>query len=304
MAISEALGAQQSVQLRQGKILYRERGAGAPIVFLHGALINGDEWRDVVPPLAATHRCIIPDLPLGAHSVPLAPDADLTPPGVAALVAEFLTTLDLRDVTLVASDAGGAIAQILVTTDPSRIAGLVLAPCDTFWGFPPRYLKPLRWIGLLPGMMDVVLRSAWLKPCRSLLFWSVAKRRIEPEIMASYVQPMKQSGAVRRDLGKFFRDTRPAHTRAAAVKLADFDRPTLLVWAADDLWFPLRNARRLTARIPNARLEILANSRTLVPEDQPDTLACLIAEFLTHRFPSAATKLRQRAGAQPPGRRS
>ena len=67
MSVSEALGERREVSLPQGTIRYRERGTGEPIVFIHGALVNADLWRKVVPLLAPDFRCIAPDLPLGSH---------------------------------------------------------------------------------------------------------------------------------------------------------------------------------------------------------------------------------------------
>lgn len=66
----------------------------------------------VVPTLAQRYRCIIPDLPFGAHTLALNPDADLTPPGIARLLADFLTALDLAAVTLLASDTGGRLHKL------------------------------------------------------------------------------------------------------------------------------------------------------------------------------------------------
>ena len=138
MSLSSKLGEEKSVRLPQGTIRYRERGRGTPIVFVHGVLANGDLWRDVVPRLAETHRCITPDWPLGSHEVPMEATADLSTPGLARLVADFLAALDLRDVTLVANDTGGAVCQLVVTSHPERIARLVLTSCDAFEVFPPR----------------------------------------------------------------------------------------------------------------------------------------------------------------------
>ncbi|MPY85353.1 MAG: alpha/beta fold hydrolase, partial [Actinophytocola sp.] len=79
---------------------------GPPVVFVHGLLANSRLWRKVVPTVAeAGFRCVVPDWPLGAHEIP-APDADLTPPGVAALIDRFLAALELTDVTVVANDTG------------------------------------------------------------------------------------------------------------------------------------------------------------------------------------------------------
>ena len=51
------------------------------------------------------------------------PDADLSPRGVARVVASFLEALDLRDVVLVGNDTGGAVCQLLLDEDPRASAG-------------------------------------------------------------------------------------------------------------------------------------------------------------------------------------
>ena len=63
------------LQLPQGPVRVREfapaHPSGPPIVFIHGLLADGRLWDDVVAPLAKSARCIVPDLPLGAHRVAL-----------------------------------------------------------------------------------------------------------------------------------------------------------------------------------------------------------------------------------------
>jgi pimeloyl-ACP methyl ester carboxylesterase len=71
MAISAVLGERRTVEVPAGVLEYRERGSGPPVVFAHGAAVNGDLWRKVAPELAGDRRCIVPDLPLGGHSIPL-----------------------------------------------------------------------------------------------------------------------------------------------------------------------------------------------------------------------------------------
>src|SRR5262245_21892890 len=106
MARFHTLGEWREAQLSTGAVLYADRGQGPPVGFGHGLLANADLWRKVVPDVAAAgYRCISPDLPLGAHQVPV-PEADLTPAGLAYLLAEFLEHLNLTDVTIVANDTG------------------------------------------------------------------------------------------------------------------------------------------------------------------------------------------------------
>ena len=58
-------------------------------------------------------------------------------PGIAALLTEFLDRLDLRDVTLVGVDTGGALVQLLMADGAPRVSRVVLASCDAFDNFPP-----------------------------------------------------------------------------------------------------------------------------------------------------------------------
>ena len=88
-------------------------GSGPPVVFLHGDLMNGTLRHDIVDRVCDRCRCIVPDLPFGAHRTPMPDDAELTLETVETLetlvkmVADFLAELDLRGVTVVCNDWGG-----------------------------------------------------------------------------------------------------------------------------------------------------------------------------------------------------
>ena len=117
------MSATREIDLSAGTIEYADTGTGEPIVFVHGLLANDVLWSRLVPQLESDFRCIVPVLPLGAHRRPMKRDADVSPRGVARLLAELIEKLDLEDVTIVGNDTGGAISQLLVTEHPARIAG-------------------------------------------------------------------------------------------------------------------------------------------------------------------------------------
>jgi len=106
-------GASLEVSLPQGTVRCTNQGTGPTLVFVHGLLANHLLWSRVIPPLISHFRCIAPDLPLGAHSHPFPPDADISPLGVARLIADFLEALDLQEVTLISNDTGGAMCQLV-----------------------------------------------------------------------------------------------------------------------------------------------------------------------------------------------
>lgn len=282
MTRSESLGRERRVRLPAGEVRYFERGSGAPVVFVHGVLTNAELWRKVVPDVAAAgFRCVAPDLPLGSHDLPMRADADLSPTGAADVLADFLDALDLRDVTLVANDTGGALTQILLSRRPERVGRVVLTPSDCFEYFFPPIFKPLPAIARIPGSMAVLgqlLRIRALYPLPVLFGW-VVKRPLPDAVAQAYLAPLRKSAGVRRDLRKLLRDVHPRHTLAAAAALRTFDRPVLLAWASEDKLFPIALAHRLAALLPDAKLVEIADSYTFVSEDQPAVLARHVVEF-------------------------
>jgi pimeloyl-ACP methyl ester carboxylesterase len=281
MSKSAALGEEKTISLPEGTLHYRERGSGAPLVFVHGLLVNGDLWRKVVPLLADRFRCITPDWPLGSHATPLAPDADLTPSGLARIIVRFLDALGLDSVTLVGNDTGGAICQLVVAAQPERVGRLVLTNCDAYDVFPPRFFSYIKWNSYLPGGTYLLAQTMRLRPLRRLpiAFGWLSRHAPEPEVSDGFVGPIASSAGVRHDATKIIRSISSKYTRAAAETFPSFAKPVLLAWAPDDRFFPMRLAERMAQAFPNARLERIEGSRTFVPEDQPERLAALIASF-------------------------
>ena len=77
------------VELTVGAVEYEDSGADGPVVvLLHGLVMDGTVWRDVVTELPSEYRVIRPTLPFGAHREPMKPDADLSLRGLGRLVAE------------------------------------------------------------------------------------------------------------------------------------------------------------------------------------------------------------------------
>jgi pimeloyl-ACP methyl ester carboxylesterase len=265
------------IQLTQGVVRYRDQGAGAPIVLIHGLLVNGNVWDRLVPLLAAQGRCMVPDLPLGSHSVPMNKGADLSAPGLARLIAEFIERLELEDVTLVGNDTGGALCQLVVAQHPERIGRLVLTTCDAFENFPPPAVRPLLTALKLPGALAATSVLGRLRAVRAAAFKAMplTMQPIPDEQVKSWVAPLADK-RIRADLATVVRGIDPADTLAAAERLRDFDGPALIAWGAEDRIFPFSDAERLAATLPNARLERIPNARAFVQLDAPERLAELI----------------------------
>ena len=207
MATSEELGEIRTVDLPAGTIEYRERGEGPLLLFVHGIIANGDVWRHVVADLARDHRCITPDWPLGGHLRPMKESTDFSLPGLARLVDEFMSALDLEEVTLVGNDTGGAICQLVAADHPDRLARLVLTPCDAFDNFLPPPIRHLQVFGRHPTGLWVLgqaLRFPWVYRL-PIAFGRLTERPIPDEIMRSYTDPLRNSITTRRNFAVLVR---------------------------------------------------------------------------------------------------
>jgi pimeloyl-ACP methyl ester carboxylesterase len=273
--------APRECRLAQGTIRYRELGSGPPVVLVHGLLVNSLLWADVAEALESDFRVIAPDWPLGSHSQPLAADADLRPPALARLIADFIAALDLDDVTLVGNDTGGALCQLVAVEHPERIGRLVLTPCDAYENFLPPMFRPLQWAARLPGAVWLIANALRPRPLRRLPFafgW-LSKRPLDAERSDAFMRPVLTSSEIRRELAAILRGIDARYTEGAAKRFGEFGRPVLLAWAPEDRFFKLRYAERLRAAFPDATLERIEDSYTFVPIDQPARTAELIAAF-------------------------
>ena len=288
--MTEAIADAKSITLDAGTVSYRESGSGAPILFVHGFLNDASLWRKVVPLLDRDFRCIAPDWPLGAHRTAMRPDADLTPPGLARIVADFMDALELEDVTLVGNDTGGAICQLVATRHPERLGRLVLTDCDAYENYLPPMFRPLQVLARVPGAIWAIGQSLRLTPVRHAPngFGWLVKHGPDPEVTRAWVEPALESADVRRDIAKVLKGISKRYTLEAAERLARFERPALLAWAPEDRFFKFSHAERLAATIPDARLEPIDDSWTYVSEDQPERLAELIASFVRETQPAPA----------------
>lgn len=258
-------------------------GDGPPIVLLHGVIIGADVWDDVVAGLEAEYRCIVPELPFGAHSEPFPDDAKLTLPDIATMLAEFLDELGLEDVVLVSNDWGGA--QLVVAPGGStRVGKIVLASCEAFDNYPPGI--PGRLLCLLARVPGGTLLSAQLLRPRFLrhlpiTFGDMSKKRVPEAQMQGWLKPLLANAGNRRDLNKYLTD---APTKKQLLDWADeqkeFEGEVLIVWARDDKLMPPKHAERLAEHFEKTTLVWVDDSRTLIPIDQPDRLVEAIRSFL------------------------
>lgn len=270
------------VALPLGALRYRDAGTGDPIVFLHGLLQDGRVWDPVVERLRNEFRCITPDLPLGAHRTAMHPHADLTTEGVGRLVADFLEALELRDVTLVGNDTGGAIAQVVAARHAERLGRLVLTSCDAFDNFPPKIFRALA-PAARAGLLSIILAPLRFRTARRLPsgYGWLTHGPLPHHLIDDWIAAYFADKDVRRDTRTFTASLGDRDLLCGiAAELSHFRKPALVAWAADDRLFPVEHAERLGRVLPDARVAFIESSRSWIMLDQPQRTAELIRDFI------------------------
>jgi pimeloyl-ACP methyl ester carboxylesterase len=274
------------VEVSAGTLTYVDTGGTGPVLlFTHGLLMDASQWAAVIARLRDSFRCVALTLPLGGHPIPMRPDADLSLAAIPQLIEEFAEALDLRDVTLVQNDWGGA--QVLIAIGrPVRIARMVLTSCEAFDNYPPAVARPIVLLARIPGGLRffmALLRLRVIRRAPGAWGW-MSKRPVPTELMNGWFGPATESAAVRRDLAKYVTSVPSREILLTwASRSAAFTGPVLIVWAAEDKVMPPEHGRRLAELFPNGRLVEIADSYTLIPQDQPALLAGHIRDFMTAR---------------------
>ncbi|MBX7449503.1 alpha/beta hydrolase [Mycolicibacterium sp. 3033] len=273
-----------TVQLPAATIEFRESGPAdsnhPPVVFVHGALVDSRLWDTVASDLAARgFRCIQPDLPLGAHRIPVRDRAALTPEGVAELVHQFLVDLDLHDVTLVGNDTGGGICQFLIDAHPDRIGRLVLTNCDAFEAFPP-----FPFNAVFAAMRTRITTSALMAPMgitalrHSPLGFGLLAKKLDSELTASWLTPARTDRRIAGDFAALARGIGRTDLTEVAPRLHRFTKPVTIVWGAEDRCFTPELGRRLAALFPNSTVIDVPDATTFLPLDAPEAVSTAIRQ--------------------------
>lgn len=243
------------------------RGAGDPVVLIHGFPMASRLWSEFVPEFAAGHRLIVVDLPGFGRSDP--PSAARNGCGAhAAAIHALLDDLQVERAFIVGHGMGGGVAQAFAVQWPTRVAGLVLVSSAGF-GVKPRGMARLaRALGplarhtppaLLAGLVHGSVRHGFADPDRSHLTLDTCLR--------NFTTP---SG--RDALASHLTTMRYCDTASWSTRLAEIDVPAAVVWGAEDPFYPVALGQRLHESLKGSSFTVIPGAAHFVPEDSPDAL--------------------------------
>jgi pimeloyl-ACP methyl ester carboxylesterase len=251
------------------------RGAGEPIVLLHGFPTSGHLWNGVVPLLPSGHRVVVLDL-LGYGRSDPAHSAGVDLRAHADRLVAVLDLLGINFACLVGHDLGGGIAQFVAVRHPHRVSRLCLVESVAFDGWPARAVRLAR--AMVP--LTRHLPPSWiLSVVRADLLRGYLDHERGSHDIDLYLRPFAEAEG-REALMTHLRALDPAETQALAPRLKDIVAPTSIVWGADDPFLPVSLGDRLKSAIPGSTLDVVPNGRHFVPVESAHRVADAITQLL------------------------
>ncbi|MBI2803346.1 MAG: alpha/beta hydrolase [Gammaproteobacteria bacterium] len=262
--------------LPDSKVAYLDVGQGPVLILLHGCPFSVYEWNKVIPELAKHYRVIAPDL-RGLGDTPVRLNDDYRLLTDVKMLQQLMDTLAIKSAYFVAHDHGGAIAQLLMQQDPTRIQKLVLTNVEAYdqWPSKPEIptLKLIVNPSTSPLMYHALQFSSVQQKVFSIAFFDDAK--ITADVARGYSLPHVATAERWQRLRRFFAwQLDPAHSRTttltAVPAMRAFQAPTLLLWGEQDGNFGPQLAQRLARDIPGVQgIHYLHRSEHMPFEEEP-----------------------------------
>ena len=257
-----------------------EVGSGPVALFVHGVLLNKHMWRYQLGALSDFRRCIAVDL-LAHGDTEIAAAQDVSVTANAKMLKEVLDALHIDQVDLIGNDSGGGICQIFAALNPDRVRTLTLTNCDTHDNWPPEAFKPFvemvaagglsKTLNAMLGDKSIYRSPGALGPAYE------HPEAVTDEDIEIYLRPHLRNEQRTHDLERFVGAFDNKHTLAIEPQLRQLKAPTLIVWATDDVYFPVKWAHWLAEAIPGARPPVeLSGARLFFPEERADAFNRLL----------------------------
>ena len=279
----------QSHEIRVGGVRYHylDEGAGPTLLLVHGNPTWSFMWRDIILALRGKFRLIVPDhVGCGLSDKPSPATYSYRLAQRVADLVQLIEHLDLRQVTLVAHDWGGAIGMGAAVARPDRFQRFVLMNTAAF--LVPSCPFRIRLCHLpVIGQVGVQGLNLFVK---AALDQTVAKpERMTPAVRAGLMAPY-DSWANRVAVYRFVCDIPLRRSHPTYKTLVDIEnglsqfrtRPVCLIWGMKDWCFTPDFLEHFLEIFPQAEVHRLADAAHYVVEDAHEQIVPIVERFVPH----------------------
>jgi pimeloyl-ACP methyl ester carboxylesterase len=255
-----------SVQIDGCEIHYERLGSGSPVLLLHGLGSCGRDWERQIAPLAERYAVLSVDL--RGHGASGKPPGPYSIAMLAADVVHVLEALGPGPTHVVGISMGGMVGLQLAVDAPALVSSLVVI--NSAPEVIPRTARERLAIGARFAALRL-LGLPWLGGRIAALNFPAAEQRAERLALAARIaanDPAAYRASMKAIVGW-----------SVADRLGSIACPVLVV-SGDQDYTPVTAKERYAARIPGARVAVIARSRHVTPLDQPAELNRVLLEFL------------------------
>lgn len=256
--------------MNTAELKYDEKGAGLPVVLIHGFPLCRKMWQPQLEPLAeAGYRVICPDLP-GFGESPV-------PPGVISMatyadaIIDLLDSLGIAQAVVGGMSMGGYVLLNLLERYPDRLLGAMFlmtrAAADDAAGKEKRTLLAAE----VAGGNRLIVPDAFIQ-----VLFSPATPLRRKALVADVRQWMETTPLAGIEAGLLaMRDREDALARLPAYRL-----PALVVGGEQDIAVPLEHSQALAKGLPDAELKVIPAAGHMANLEQPELFNGALIGFL------------------------
>jgi pimeloyl-ACP methyl ester carboxylesterase len=250
------------------------RGAGEPVILLHGFPTSSHLWSDTVPLLPKGHRVVVVDL-LGYGRSDRPAGFSLALSAHAERVVSLMDTLGITRAAIVGHDLGSGVAQALALGWSNRVTRLGLIDPIAF-GTRPGALVVGSGSGSLSARLPAPVLLALVRR-RLLRGYAVSDRGAHSVDL--YLRPFGEDGGI-EVLRRHAAALDPRETEMLGERLGEIPVPVAIVAGGEDPYVQAAVALRLREAIPGSTLDVIPSMRHFSPEEAPERVATVIADLL------------------------
>ena len=273
---------EQKIEVEGLPTRYLTAGEGPPLLLLHGVGDNALDWRWVMPALASAYRVYAPDLPGSGGSAN--PRSDYSPAFFTRFVAAFLNALEAERAAVVGNSLGGLVGLRLALAEPERVAALGLVSSAGLGREVSYALRSLALPGY--GKLTVTwgkrhLGAAQRALGRSALLFA-RPRRVPREWLKEQYRLARLPGFLEAQLATVRAQVGLRGQHEVLVdRLAQVERPTMVVWGTRDRVLPYSQAKEAFSRLQEGYLELIPECGHLPHVEQPERFVSSLHRFLS-----------------------
>ncbi len=261
-------------EINNYRIAYKRKGAGVPVLFLHGVASYSFLWDGIVQRLSDRYDCIATDL-LGCGSSDKPNSVDYSIAAQADIMMQLIDDLDIAPLHLVGHDIGGGIAQIMAVRRPEQLIDLTLInPVGyDYWPVQPITLMRLPVIRsfitsiMHPNLYRLILRRALYH-----------EELLDDELFDKFWEPVNNMKG-KNGFVQLIRCINNQLLLDITEQLRQLQLPTLLVRGDADTYLSSKIVLQLSQDIPKSQTEHIVTGGHFMQIDEPDKVSDLLARF-------------------------